>query len=348
MQVLLVKMSSLGDVVHALPGVSDAAAALGSRGVSFDWVVEEAFADIPARHPSVDRVVPIAWRRWRRDLLGSRGALADFLSRLRSRRYDLILDAQGLVKSAAVTALARGGLRAGLSRRSAREGAAALFYRRHVAVPRERHAVDRIRALFAGALGYPMPGGAADFGLGAGGEASSGRLLLLHGTTWESKHWPEAFWCALSQRAAASGLEVRVPWGDAAERARAERIAARSPARVLERMPLAALIDEIAAARMIIGVDSGLTHLAAALGVPTLGLYGSTDRALTGARGLAVRNLQAEFPCAPCLARVCGYRGPAQGWRGEDVVPACYASLPPDAVWRAAEEMLHAGRVQHL
>ncbi len=348
MRVLLVKMSSLGDVVHALPGVSDAVAALGAEGVRFDWVVEEAFADIPARHPGVDQVLPIAWRRWRRDLRGNRAALAAFRNRLRARRYDLILDAQGLLKSAAVAALARGGVRVGLARRSAREGAAALFYRRHVAVPRGRHAVDRIRALFAGALGYPTPDTDPDFGLGAAAAAGADRVVLLHGTTWASKHWPEPFWGALAGLAAAAGFEVLVPWGDAVERARATRIAAEAPARVLDRLPLGGLMDELAAARLIIGVDSGLSHLGAALGVPTLVIYGSTDSDLTGCRGPAARNLQADFPCSPCLTRECGYRGPAQSWQDQVVVPACYSTLPPHAVWRAAEEMLHADRVLHL
>ncbi|MEQ8858383.1 MAG: lipopolysaccharide heptosyltransferase I [Pseudomonadales bacterium] len=348
MRVLLVKMSSLGDVVHTLPGVSDARAALGADGVVFDWVVEEAFADIPARHPGVDRVLPIAWRRWRRDLRGSRGELAGFLRRLRERRYDLILDAQGLLKSAAVCALARGGERSGLSRRSAREGAAAWFYRRRVEVPRGWHAVDRIRSLFAGALDYPVPDGPPDFGIGGGATNPGRRALLLHGTTWPSKHWPERFWHDLAGRAAAAGFEVLVPWGDAPEAERAQRIVADSTARVLERQPLAALIDELAGARLLVGADSGLAHLGAALGVPTVVIYGSTDSGLTGCRGPRVRNLQTRFPCSPCLGRACGYRGPAQHALGAAVEPACYSTLPPDAVWRAAEELLHADRVLHL
>jgi heptosyltransferase I len=153
MRVLVVKMSSLGDVVHALPAVSDAATALASRDITFDWVVEEAFAAIPSRHPAVAEVLPIAWRRWRGDLRAHRPALQSFVRRLRGRRYDVVLDAQGLVKSAAVTALARGGVKAGLSRRSAREAAAAWAYGRRIVVPREQHAVDRLRQLFASALG---------------------------------------------------------------------------------------------------------------------------------------------------------------------------------------------------
>ena len=336
MRVLVVKMSSLGDVVHALPGVTDAARALGG-GVRFDWVVEEAFAAIPAGHPAVDRVLPIAWRRWRGDLRRHRPALTDFVRRLRDRRYDVVLDAQGLIKSAAVTVLARGSVKAGLSRSSAREGAASLAYGRRVVVPKGGHAVDRVRRLFAGALGYPAPTGEPDFGL-AGAARPSGRCVLLHGTTWESKHWPERFWIDLARRAGRE-LEVVLPWGDDVERARAERIAAAAPARVLPRGPLEELMRELAGASLVIGVDSGLAHLAAALGVPTLVVYGPTSSMLTGCRGGRARNLQADFPCSPCLARHCRYRGPPQPVDGIAVEPACFSTLTPEQVWRAAGEL---------
>jgi heptosyltransferase-1 len=348
MRVLLVKMSSLGDVVHALPGVTDAAAAREGGAVSFDWVVEEAFAAIPSRHPAVAEVIPMAWRRWRRGLRGSAPEMRRFLRDLRRRRYDVVLDAQGLLKSAAVVALARGRVRAGLSRTSAREGAASIVYGRPVAVPREHHAVDRIRALFAGALGYPRPAGPPDYGIaGAFGGRNPGvsrHCLLLHGTTWESKLWPVAFWREIARRAAAAGFEVLVPWENAAEQRRAGEIAAGTAARVLDRRPLAALMEELAGAALVVGVDSGLAHLSAALEVPTVVVYGSTSSALTGCRGVRVRNLQAQFPCSPCLSRVCTYTGPPQTWQGEAVVPACYASLGPDTVWQAATELVSGHR----
>lgn len=355
MRVLLVKMSSLGDVVHALPGVSDAVAALGTE-LTFDWVVEEAFAAIPARHTAVAEVIPVAWRRWRRNLGAGRGEMRAFATRLRQRRYDVVLDAQGLVKSAVVTALARGGIKAGLSRGSAREGLASLAYRRQVAVPRARHAIDRIRALFAGALGYPPPAGPPQYGIrgasGASARPAMPRCLLLHGTTWESKLWPVPFWRELAERAAGEGYEVVVPWASEEERVRAGQVADGTPAQVLDRLPLADLADELAAAALVVGVDSGLAHLAAALEVPTVVVYGSTSSALTGVRGTRVRNLQADFPCSPCLSRVCRYHGPGRFSRGEPVVPACYATVTPEAVWTAAMELTsrpeNADRLLHF
>jgi heptosyltransferase I len=348
MRLLIVKMSSLGDVVHTLAAVSDAAAAFAGREVlEIDWVVEEAFAPIAARHPAVSRVIPIAWRRWRQDLWGSRAAWGAFLRRLRGQRYDLVLDAQGLVKSAVVSALARSRRRAGLSWRSAREPASSLVASRRIRVLRGAHAVDRLRDLFAGALDYRVPATAPAFGLPRAA-SPSGRCVLLHGTTWASKQWPMRFWRELARYAAAAGLEVVVPWGDDVERRQAERIVDGTGGRVLDRMDLDSLIDELGAASLVVGVDTGLAHLAAAQAVPAVVLFGATSSDLTGCRGPRVRNLQATFPCSPCLRRTCGYRGPLPSWQGETVEPGCYGSLSPEPVWRAAEDLVDADRVLHL
>jgi heptosyltransferase-1 len=380
MRVLLVKMSSLGDVVHALPAITDAAA----HGVRFDWVVEEAFAAIPRLHPAVDQVLPIGWRRWRGNLPRYHRELNAFRARLRNRRYDLVLDAQGLVKSAAVTAFARGTRKVGFSWSSAREAAATLVYDRRIQVAKGQHAIVRLRRLFAQALGYPAPGLDAELdygisperlglpdgsperspegspvgvssaetrfsGAGAGAVGSeNGPCVLLHGTTWDSKLWPVAFWRSLAIRAIGDGFSLALPVGSDLELARSRAIAGRASVRVWDRLPLEALIGSLSSARLVIGVDSGLAHLAAALKIPTLVIYGSTSSALTGCRGAVVKNLQAEFPCAPCLSRSCTYRGGAVTWQGQDVVPACYSALPPERVWREAGELLNADRLLHL
>ena len=202
MRALLVKMSSLGDVVHALPAVTDAAAA----GVRFDWVVEEGFADIAAMHPAVDRVIPIAWRRWRKSLLdaggASRAALGEFYAALRAGHYDVVLDSQGLIKSAVVAALARGP-RSGFSHTVAREPWAAFAYGARHLVPAGQHAIDRQRQLFAATFGYELPEVSLS-GIEQNG-ARKREVVLLHGTTWATKHYPETMWCALAQSVVASG-----------------------------------------------------------------------------------------------------------------------------------------------
>ena len=339
-KILLVKMSSLGDVVHALPAVSDAAL----HGAQIDWVVEEAFADIPASHPAVNRVFAIAWRRWRKHLAAARPEMLTFFRAIREASYDLIIDSQGLIKSMAVSLMARG-KRTGFSFTSAREPWAAFAYGRGHVVARRQHAIDRQRQLFAAALAYE-PQASAVSGL----EVSAPRtkqVLLLHGTTWPSKHWPVSMWQDLAQRIHADGYEPLATWGDEQEQARAHEIAASGHATVVDRMPLKALGQLLGEAAAVIGVDSGLCHYSAALGTPTLGLYGPTSGFLTGCRGLAADYLQASTKCAPCLSKHCrDYRGEPLTWSGEAVQPPCFATLTPETVWRRACELMQTQQLQ--
>lgn len=339
MRVLLVKMSSLGDIVHTLPAVSDAA----ERGVRFDWVVEESYQPLAALARGVDDVLPVGLRRWRRAPGASWQEIRGFHRRLRRRRYDLVLDAQGLVKSAAVGWWARGAERAGFDSSSIRERAAALAYRRRLRVPARAHAIDRARRLFAAALDYRLPATAPAFGLATasgGGAAGEDSVVLAHGSTWGSKLWPEAFWAEVARRTVAAGLTPELPWLNG-ERERARRIAAAAPgARLWPPSALSDAIARVASARGVVGVDSGLGHLGAALGRPTVMVFGPTDSSRTGCRGRLVRNLNAPFPCAPCLSRRCRYRGETRRWNGVPVVPACLAGVPPAEVWEALEALM--------
>jgi heptosyltransferase-1 len=340
--VLLVKMSSLGDVVHALPAVSDAA----EHGVRIDWVVEEAFADIPASHPAVNRVFTIAWRRWRRQLRAAGAEMTEFLAALRQQEYDLIIDSQGLIKSAVVSLLARG-RRTGFSFTAAREPWAAFAHGRGHAISVQQHAVDRQRQLLAGALGYEVTTPAV-----SGLEVTAPRsrqVILLHGTTWSSKHWPVNMWQELARLIHGAGYEPLVTWGDASEQRRAQEIAAPGHAMVIDRQPLHALAQVLGAAAAVIGVDSGLCHYSAALGTPTVGLYGTTSGLLTGCRGVAATALQATTACSPCLHKDCrSYRGAPLQWGGVAVDPPCFATLPPEYVWERAQSVIQAHHVRVL
>ncbi|HDP3420481.1 TPA: lipopolysaccharide heptosyltransferase I, partial [Pseudomonas aeruginosa] len=230
MRVLLVKTSSLGDVIHTLPALTDAARAI--PGIQFDWVVEEGFAEIPAWHPAVARVIPVAIRRWRKNLWQTlrNGEWRRFKQRLKEVDYDLVIDAQGLLKSAWLTRYVGKTPVAGLDRDSAREPLASRFYRRAYPVAWGQHAVERTRQLFAQALDYPLPESVGDYGLDreqlADADPGAPYLVFLHGTTWVTKHWPEAYWRELAERMCERGWSVRLPWGSAAERERAGRLAA--------------------------------------------------------------------------------------------------------------------------
>lgn len=335
MRVLIIKTSSLGDVFHALPALSDARDAI--PGLRVDWVVEEAFAEIPTWHPAVDKVIPVAWRRWRRNL-GSAATwreMAAFRRRLRGQRYDLILDAQGLIKSAVIARLAKG-TRCGLDRSSAREPLASRAYQQRISVAKGEHAIFRLRKLFAACLGYALPDSPIHYGIDSGRWPAPALarpyVVFLHGSTWDTKLWPEEYWMELCGIAAAAGDAVLLPWGNTEERLRAERIAAHHDhAHVLDKLSLSDMAGLLAYAKAVIGVDTGLSHVAAALDVPTVALYGATDAKLTGVLGPKVRLLSADFRCAPCLSKQCLIAREAQA-----VYPPCYASLDPQTVWAAA------------
>ena len=286
--ILLVKTSSLGDVVANLPVVADI---LRWRSdACIDWVVEESYADLVRLHPGVREVIVVAQRRWRKGPLSTRcrGERHAFVERLRARRYDVVVDTQGLLKSAIIAWRARGS-RVGYDWSSARESPAALAYQRRITVPTNLHAVDRNRRLVASALGYRIDA-PPDYGLRPGPAAQlaapRGFWVAVHGSSREEKLWPEMRWSALARKLASRGLSVVLPWGSEAERMRSERLKQAIPGALV---PLSLGLPELArllrGARFVAGVDSGPTHLAAALGVPVVALFSGSDPALSGVRG---------------------------------------------------------------
>lgn len=278
--ILFVKTSSLGDVVHNCPAVSDAARAF--PGAAIDWVVEEPFAGLAAMHPAVRRVIPVAVRRWRSSLLKSStwSEIAAWRRNLRAERYDVVVDTQSLFKSALIASQAQG-KRHGLDRASAREVLAPMFYDVRHSVPRGQHAVERNRQLAAKALGYSPTH--LDYGLRIPGASRSAYVVLLTMTSRDDKLWPDERWIQLARELR---MPAMLPWGSEPERERAQRIASAIGGTT---MPRRLGIDELASlfvgASTVIGLDTGLTHFAAALGVPTVGLYCGSDPALTGIYG---------------------------------------------------------------
>lgn len=285
--ILIVKTSSMGDVVHALPVLSDIQRALPLSQI--DWLVEPTFAALPALHPALHEVLPLAWRRWRKRL-GERvtwRAMGELRTRLRSARYDLVLDLQGLAKSA-LWARQAGAPVAGYDRASAREPLAALFYARRAAVPRELHAVERCRRLAAAHLGYALPGGEPNFGIeppSVGWAAPGDYAVLIPSASRDEKLWSEPHWIAVGARCAALGLTPVLLWGGAAEQQRAERIAADCGGVVPPFLSVRDAAGLLGRARAVVGLDTGFSHLGAAFGVPTIGIYCDHEPGLAGITG---------------------------------------------------------------
>jgi len=284
--ILFIKTSSLGDVVHHMPALTDARKA--HPDATFSWLVEEAFAPLVRLHPAIDTVIPVASRRWRKSLYAP-ATIAEIRASfrdIRAQRYDEIVDTQGLLRTAILARAARG-VRHGYDASSVREPLASLFYDVRHRVERDMHAVERNRILSGLALGY-APDEAPDFGLDRariGKDSTSRYGLLLHATARREKQWPDADWIAFA-KLFAQRFELLLPWGTEAERARSEYIAAAVPGtRVPDRAPLDQVAKLIAGAQFVVGVDTGLLHLAAALGVPVVAIFAGSKPALTGPMG---------------------------------------------------------------
>lgn len=285
-EVLVVRPSSLGDIVHALALVADIRQ--HRPGLAIDWVAEDAFAPLVALDRGIRHVIPVALRRWRHRPLdpGTWREAMTFRRELRRDRYVAVLDLQEQVKGAYLSWLARGP-RHGPDRASIREPVATLAHHYHHAIDPNQHLIDRCRQLAAAALGYRAEG-PPRFSLqapAAGNAPIPDRpfVVLLHATSREDKLWPEANWRTLLASFARAGFAIVLPWGGASERARSDRVATGVPAATVPpRQPLPALAALMARAELVVGVDTGLVHLAAALGTPTVSLFVATDPRLAG------------------------------------------------------------------
>ncbi|MFO1315957.1 MAG: lipopolysaccharide heptosyltransferase I [Burkholderiales bacterium] len=283
--VLVVRPSSLGDVVYAMALVADVAA--HDPALAVDWVAEEAFVPLVRLDPRIRTVIPLALRRWRRRALAAATwrEFGAFRRALRAQTYAAILDLQEQVKGALVARMARG-TRHGLDRASIREPVATLLDDVHHRIARDQHIVDKCRALAGAALGY-APQGPPRWGFAPPPTAAAmpgGRYaLVFHATSRGDKLWPEDRWRALVERLADAGIATLLPWGSAPEEARSRRIAAGVAGAVVPpRQSLPELATLARHADVVAGVDTGLTHLAAALGTPTVAVFTATDAALAG------------------------------------------------------------------
>ncbi|WP_198115744.1 lipopolysaccharide heptosyltransferase I [Massilia rhizosphaerae] len=289
MNILLVRVSSLGDVLHNLPIVADIHRHFPDARV--DWVVEEGYVSLVKLNPHMRKVIPFALRRWRKGLgkASVRAELSGFFRDLRAEQYDYVFDTQGLIKTGIVMACARtrpGGQKVGLANGtedSGYEGISRIFHSRSIPVDPRTHAVARGRQVVAAALGYAVDT-PPDFGLPAPeGSArpawmpSEDYAVFFHGTARDAKKWPAAHWIALGQ--ALAPMTILLPWGSPREKEEAERLAQALPhARVLPKLSMMDAVELARHAALAVGVDTGLTHIAAAFVRPTVEIYADSPR----------------------------------------------------------------------
>jgi heptosyltransferase I len=290
-RILIVKTSSLGDVIHCLPVVNDILQ--HAQQAHIDWVVEESFADIPRMHAGVNQVFTVAIRRWRKAVLSQNTwqEIFEIKRLIQQNQYDAIIDCQGLLKSALITKQTHG-LKHGYDKNSIREPIASWFYDKTYNISYQQHAVTRNRALVAMSLGYEPPTNTPDYGILAKNDTSVSRIdiglqadyvIALHGTSRDSKLWPIDNWVDLGRELAKQNLNLALPWANEIEFKRANEIASQlKNAIVLPKLSIAQLASVIAKSKAAIGVDTGLSHLAAALNKPTIAIYSDTNPALTG------------------------------------------------------------------
>ena len=277
----------MGDVVHTLPAISDIVR--NYPDATIDWLVEAAFSSLPAMHPAVRNVIPISWRRWRKSLFSSdtRTAISAARTALRAERYDLVLDLQGLVKSA-LWATQACGPRAGYDSASARESLASMFYSKRAKVEKSLHAIERSRQLAAAHLGYQVEG-SPQFGLaaptGIWAPSKPRYAVLITGASRPEKLWPEASWSAVAAALQARGFAIVWLWGSPVEEARSTRLASTAGGEVPPFLSVKDASAVLAGASLCVGLDTGFTHIAAAFGVDTLGIYCDHEPGLVGIVG---------------------------------------------------------------
>lgn len=296
MRCLVVKMSSLGDLIYTLPALSDAKHA--QPDLDIDWVVEAQLSKIPSWHADVKRIIPIQLRRWRRHPWQAyrSGEWQAWRSAIRAHEYDLVIDAQGLLKSAWIGRFARSKATHGYTAAGCRESLAHLFYQHRHPVSWQQHAATRMRELFARSLGYVCPTTDPNYGIDQQRltpyPIDGAPIMLIHGSAKANKCWPVSHWIALGQALNDAGHALLLPWGNDIERRRAEHIAKACPqATVLPKLSLSEIAHVLTQLKAFVGLDTGLSHLGAALNVPGVTLYGPTDPTFIGTFGPKQRHL---------------------------------------------------------
>jgi len=339
MKILVVRLSSLGDVLHLFPAISDLRSHLPDAEIH--WLVEPAFAELVGWHSAIDKVIAIPLRSLKRTWWKIPVLLYKLRQQLQAENYNIVLDAQGLLKSALLARLA-GATVYGFDAGSTREPLASWFYKKTAKVMKGLHVIEKnrqlVKAIFAADISHQ-----ADFGLERFRQqqlladlpeylkeiTELPYIVLLHGTTWNSKYWPESYWEDLIRLLEQQGWHCLLPWGNEDERLRAGRMHAvgNEHSKVLPKLTLAELVGVLMHARAFISVETGIGHLAAVLEVPGVMLHGPTDPSYSGILGKSCRHITSGIYCSPCFQRKC----PRIHSMRE--VPPCQQAIRPSRVF---------------
>ena len=352
MNILIVKTSSMGDVIHTLPAITDLSNHCKNNNIEFkiDWVVEESFIDIAKLHPAVDNITSVNIRRWSKDFFSLKNLqeIKSFIKSLRLKKYDYIIDAQGLLKSAILTKLAKltdsKSFRHGLDKNSSRGKYISWAYNKKYYINTDLHAIDRIRLLFSKIFNYDIKDydnlEELDYGVKLNHASSTSSshdlnikpyLVFFHATTWESKKWPKDYWRDLIKLALDNGYNIKLSSGNPTELSDSENLAEQYASNQVEVMPImsiAKLINIISNSSGVVCVDTGLGHLAAALAKPGVGIYGATNPNLTAIKAHRFININSNYQCAPCLQRECSRLSDSN-----HINPPCYQELTASRIW---------------
>jgi lipopolysaccharide heptosyltransferase I len=346
MKILVVRLSSLCDILHLFPAISDLHSHFPDAEIH--WLVEPSFAEAVGWHSAVDKTITVPLRSYKKMWWKIPALLGKLRRQLQAEKYDVVLDAQGLLKSALLSRLAGAPVH-GFDASSARESIAAWFYQKSAKIKGGIHVIEKNRSLVAQifAVDISRP---ADFGLekfrqlqmhtGLSNKNNYATvqpyIVLLHGTTWNSKYWPESSWAELIRLLAQQGWNCLLPWGNEAERQRAHRmqVAGGSCAQVLPEMSLTELMSVLIHASLFVSVESGIGHLAAALDLAGVMLHGPTDPDYSGILGKACRHIPSGIYCSPCFKRDCPRLNVAQH------IPPCQEEIKPLLVYQQCQSLM--------
>lgn len=303
---LIIKTSSLGDILHTLPALTEASSHI--TDIEFSWVVEKPFSEVPSWHKSVGEVLEVEIRKWRKNIFKYFNEVCSFRNKIQSKYYDYIIDAQGLLKSALIAKVSKGRSIYGFDSSSSREPLSSLFYQNKISVNKKKHAIFRSKELFSKVFNYKVSE-KIDYGISYQNNHKANthkKIIFFHTTTWLNKKWPIEHWQELIELLEKNDIKVFLPWGNNNEKVQAYEIAKDyKNVILLPKMSLTDLTNYFKKIDAAISVDTGLCHLATAFNIPVVSIYGPTSPELTGTIGKKMINISSQLSCSPCLKRVC-------------------------------------------